>query len=149
MANDSNQQEKITGRCYCGAKSLRASSEPLSVVYCHCSDCKRVTGAPLAAFAGFSEAILTISPDPGPPCSHHPGVDRWFCKDCGSPLAARYDYLPGQIYVPLGLLDQAETLQPSMHCHAASNYAWLHLADGLPRQQNSGRDALLSDEPAR
>ncbi|MBW4709647.1 GFA family protein [Roseobacter sp. YSTF-M11] len=137
-------QTGVTGRCYCGAKSLRSSAAPHVVAYCHCTDCKRVTGAPVAAFAAFCEADLIITPDPGPPVSHHPGVVRWFCTACGSPLAAQYDYLPGQVYVPIGLLDQAADLEPSLHSHAENRVPWLHIDDDLPRQTGSGRDILLS-----
>nr|WP_275113661.1 GFA family protein [Roseobacter cerasinus] len=112
------------------------------VSYCHCSDCRRVSGAPVSAFAAFREAVLRFEPTPGPPVSHAPGVTRWFCRDCGSPLAATYDYLPGQIYVPLGLIDQSAELPPSLHSHATSRLPWLHLADQLPRAEHSARDTL-------
>ncbi|GFE48791.1 aldehyde-activating protein [Roseobacter cerasinus] len=132
----------ITGRCYCGAVRLMADAQPDMVSYCHCSDCRRVSGAPVSAFAAFREAVLRFEPTPGPPVSHAPGVTRWFCRDCGSPLAATYDYLPGQIYVPLGLIDQSAELPPSLHSHATSRLPWLHLADQLPRAEHSARDTL-------
>ena len=43
----------ITGRCYCGKTTIRASRPPQMVAYCHCQDCRRATGAPVAAFAAF------------------------------------------------------------------------------------------------
>ncbi|MCV3272230.1 GFA family protein [Roseobacter sinensis] len=134
--------EPITGRCYCGGITLSADSAPEVVSYCHCSDCRRVSGAPVAAFAGFRDGAVRFDPDPGPPVSHAPGVMRWFCRSCGSPLAATYDYLPGQVYVPLGLIDQAAALPPSLHSHAESRLPWLHLDDDLPQQAQSARDAL-------
>ena len=70
------------------------------------------------------------------------GVRRWHCGVCNSPVAATFDYLPGQIYVPLGVIDQADTLPPDLHCHAASSLPWLHLDDGLTRVQNTARDHL-------
>lgn len=85
---------------------------------------------------------MQFEPDAGPPVSHAPGVTRWFCRACGAPLAATYDYLPGQIYVPLGVLDQAADLPPTLHSHAASRLPWLHIADDLPREDRSARDTL-------
>lgn len=134
--------QEITGRCYCGAVSLRSGGAPLTVAYCHCSDCRRWTGAPVGAFAAFRETDLALVPTQGPGRTHNPGVARWNCPDCGSPLAARFDYLPGQVYVPLGLLDQADNLPPSLHCHADSCYSWLKIDDGQARAQGSGRDSL-------
>jgi hypothetical protein len=132
----------ITGRCYCGAILLRAKVAPLVVSYCHCSDCRRATGAPVAAFAAFPAEAVSMIPDPGEPARVSPGVARWFCRGCGSPLASTYDYLPGQIYLSLGLLDQAADLPPSMHAHAASALPWLVLHDGLDRHASSSRVAL-------
>lgn len=136
---------KITGRCYCGKMHFAADVLPSVVSYCHCVDCRRLSGAPVAAFAAFDCKAVRYAPDPGVPVSHCAGVARWFCAACGTPLGATYDYLPGQIYVPLGLIDQAADLPPSLHSHSASAMPWLHIQDTLPRQENSARDVLRSE----
>lgn len=135
----------LTGRCYCGATRFRADADPVTVAYCHCSDCRRWTGAPVATFAALPLQSLTLSPDPGSRSAVQ-GVERWNCPDCGSPLAARFSYLPDQIYVPIGIIDQAGDLPPALHCHADNRLPWLHLADDLPQHGASGRAALLSSE---
>ncbi len=134
--------ETITGQCYCGAVSLAADGPPEVVSYCHCDDCRRVTGAPVAAFAAFATDALHVTPALGAPISANPGVNRWFCHQCGSPLAATFDYLPGQVYVPLGLLDQADILPPKLHSHADKCLPWLQIKDDLPREHGSARDSL-------
>ncbi|MEL7115166.1 MAG: GFA family protein [Pseudomonadota bacterium] len=112
-----------------------------TVTYCHCSDCKRWTGAPLPAFAAVPRDSVVLTPAVEP---RHFGeaVTRWMCPDCGSPLAANFAYLPTQTYVPLGILDNLDDVAPSMHAHAQSELAWLHLGDDLPRVTGSARDAL-------
>ena len=132
----------ITGRCYCGATTIAAPGAPDIVTYCHCSDCKRWTGAPLPAFAAFAEGAVAFTPARGPMVSFAPGVERWFCRACGSPLAARFDYLPGQIYVPLGLIDQLDDLPPQGHAHFAARAAWLHVSDDATRDAGSARTRL-------
>ncbi|MEL7099908.1 MAG: GFA family protein [Pseudomonadota bacterium] len=109
----------------------------LKAAYCHCSDCRRITGAPVAAFGAYG--TVQIVP-PVAPKSFVAGVERWACPACGSALAATYDYLPDQTYVPLGILDNPPA--PQMHCHAESAVAWLHIDDDLPRHGASGRGAL-------
>lgn len=137
----------FTGRCYCGAVTLRAASPPLITTYCHCSDCRRLTGAPVGAFSAFAEGAITASPGLGDPVEIRPGVTRWFCRSCGSQLAARYAYLPEQIYTPVGLWDQAAEFEPQSHSHMASALPWFHLQDDLPRHEASGRDRLNAASP--
>lgn len=132
----------ISGRCYCGRTRLQASAKPLSVTYCHCSDCRRLSGAPVSAFAAFSPDVLQITPNPDPAAPVSPGVTRRFCPDCGTQLSATYDYLPNQVYVPIGLLDQAADLPPNSHSHVASALPWHPITDELPRDAGSGRDRL-------
>ena len=134
----------VTGRCYCGAMRLRARRMPQTVAYCHCSDCRRWSGAPVAGFAAFAEGELDFTPSLGAAFSPAPGVKRWSCRDCGSPLAAWFDVLPGQIYVPLGLIDQAAELPPQLHCHNDARLPWLHIDDDLKRHGGSGRDSLTA-----
>jgi hypothetical protein len=64
-----------------------------------------VTGAPVAAFAAFDEVAVTFTPDQGRKVAASPGVTRTFCAVCGSPQTGRYDYLPGQVYIAVGILD--------------------------------------------
>lgn len=136
--------EIMTGRCYCGRTTLRAEGPPQVIAYCHCVDCRRISGAPVAAFAGFAETVVTFAPDEGTRATSGDGVRRTFCPDCGSPLTGRYAYLPDQVYIPLGLLDQADQLAPQLHAHAESRLPWLCLTDDLPKIARSAREDLVS-----
>ena len=132
---------KPTARCYCGHVEVSADQDPVTVVYCHCSDCRRWTGAPLPAFAAFLPNTITLS-RPIKEQEHSPGVMRRHCPDCGSPLTARFSYIKDQVYVPLGIFDDLTPLEPRLHCHADKAVTWLHLTDTLPRENGSARDTL-------
>ncbi|MEM8631277.1 MAG: GFA family protein [Pseudomonadota bacterium] len=133
---------QYTGRCYCGAQRVSATTAQLAVAYCLCSDCRRLSGAPVAAFAAFAKDSVSIRPAQMPAATVTEGVTRWFCPKCGTQLGAAFDYLPGQIYVPLGILDQIADLTPERHCHFDARLSWLALNDDLPKMNGSGRDAL-------
>ena len=139
---DDDTATVITGRCYCGATTISATQAPQAVAYCHCTDCRRVTGAPVAAFAAFDEAVVTFSPDEGHKVVANPGVTRTFCSACGSPLTGRYAYLPGQVYIAIGLLDQASDLAPQLHAHESQRLPWLHIHDDLERFATTSRSRL-------
>jgi len=72
---------------------------------------------------------------------------RTFCAECGSSLTGRYDYLPGQVYVSIGVIDQADQLAPEVHAHAGERLAWLHIQDDLDRVEATAR-ARLADRSA-
>ncbi|WP_299546922.1 GFA family protein [uncultured Tateyamaria sp.] len=130
----------ITARCYCGASRLTLDKPPFTVAYCHCDDCRRWTGAPVAAFAAFDRADVIVQLRDA--FRGAAGVERWTCPTCHAPLGSAFDYLPDQIYVPIGIIDQAEQLAPAMHSHAGSTLPWLHIDDDLPRSDASAREAL-------
>jgi len=103
----------LTGHCYCGAISFCASEQPLSVVYCHCDSCKRSTGAPVAAFASLDDTAVTFSPNEG-----------------------------SKVFISLGVIDQADELVPTLHCHESERFSWLSIDDDLERIETSARAAL-------
>ncbi|MEM9755000.1 MAG: GFA family protein [Pseudomonadota bacterium] len=132
----------ITGRCYCGACRISATSPPQVVTYCHCADCRRSSGSAVACFAAFDEAAVTLTGPAVPSAGAAAGVERLFCRACGTPIAARYAYLPRQVYVSHGCLDQAAAYPPDMHAHFDERLPWVVAEDGLPKSTGSGRAAL-------
>ncbi|MCY4181154.1 MAG: GFA family protein [Litoreibacter sp.] len=128
-------------RCYCGASHLSFSQEPLQVVYCHCDDCRRWTGAAAAVLAAFDDDSVRGVETIGAPRSFAEGVQRWNCPECGSPMMGRFDYVPGQSWVPLGVIEDASDLTPEFHCFADRRHPWVDDA-GLPGSNGSGRDTL-------
>ena len=131
----------IEGRCYCGRTRIRARAEPRSVCYCHCEDCRRISGAPVSVLAAFDAYAVTVTPEPAT-ASAAPGTLRAFCGACGSPVMGTYDYLPGQVFVPVGLLDAAHRLKPTHHAHHGARLPWLALSDDAPRVDGSSRAVL-------
>lgn len=132
----------ITGQCYCGASRFSAEAAPQVVATCHCVDCKRWTGAPSPTFAAFATDDLTFDPPLGPGFSTVEGVKRWTCPTCASPLAAWFSYLPDQLYVPIGLIDQAADHPPSVLCHTASALPWVATDDQLTSFSGTARTGL-------
>lgn len=141
-----NFRTVLSGRCYCGAITFRTTQEPQTVAYCHCDDCRRATGGPVAAFAALDETAVTFSPNEGRKITANPGVTRTFCADCGSSLTGRYDYLPGQVYISLGIVDQADDFAPKIHSHESERLTWLHIDDDLERVAATAR-SKINDAP--
>lgn len=132
----------LTGRCYCGATTFSTAQEPQTIAYCHCDSCRRATGGPVAAFAALDENAVTFTPNEGREIAINAGVTRTFCSACGSSLTARYDYLPGQVYISIGVIDQANDLEPKIHCHDSERLSWLHISDDIERVASTARSKL-------
>ena len=123
--------ETLTGRCRCGA--VRFSTGPaIRVSYCHCSDCRKATAAPVSVFVEIDPETLAIEGDPA--AFRTPNVTRSFCGACGTPLAYADERLEGRLWLMLGALDAPERLVPEIHAFFDETLPWLHMADDLPRE---------------
>ena len=78
--------EDASGGCMCGAVRYRAEGAPLSVIFCHCMSCRRHTGAPVVALAGYRRYQVVYTQGKPRIFSYSPGVGSAFCGDCGTPL---------------------------------------------------------------
>jgi len=121
------------GGCLCGAVRYRVSSAPLEVTHCHCSLCRRSSGAAFVTWAVFPAAAFAFTAGEPRARRSSAGATRAFCGDCGTPLAFREDAQPERIDVTAGSLDRPAAVTPRDHTFTADMVPWLRLADGLPR----------------
>lgn len=127
------------GRCQCGAVRLKVLGEPETVVYCHCVDCRRWSGAPVVALAGYKVERVEIRSGTPKGYDSSPGVRRSFCEDCGTPLSYEDARLPGEIYISVGVFDEPELFEPDVHSWTSQSLSWLDIRDDLPRHEKSSR----------
>jgi len=125
-----------SGSCRCGAVRFEASADPLHVSYCHCTDCRKASGAPVSAFVGFMADAVVISGDTLKSYVNGP-VSRSFCRKCGSPIAYLDARLPDSIYFMLGVMDLAAYYKPTVHAWVREQLPFVHMPDGLPRHLTS------------
>lgn len=118
---------EISGGCLCGAVRYRASGEPKWVAYCHCASCRRATGAPVTAYAGFARERVSYVVGEPRRFRSSPGVVRSFCGECGTPLAYEGERWPGEVHIHLGTLDHPERLAPQKQGFADERLPWLRL----------------------
>jgi hypothetical protein len=121
-----------SGGCRCGAVRFEASGEPISVGYCHCTDCRRATGAPVSAFVGFRAEEVHLG---GGTLRifENGAVTRSFCNVCGSPIAYLDQRLEGRSYFMLGAMDRPGDYRPTLHAYVREQLPYVHMPDGLPR----------------
>ena len=122
----------LAGGCLCGAVRWRTAGSPVWSGHCHCTDCRRATGAPLASWMVFGKLSVTWA---GARAFHRssPGVTRGFCPGCGTPLSYMCTRWPGELHILAATLDDPARFVPRAHVHWAERVPWLDPADALPR----------------
>ncbi len=66
---------------------VRTTGSPTVVVYCHCRDCRRFSGAPVSLFAGYRSKQVELTGGEPTAYESSPGVHRSFCGRCGTPVS--------------------------------------------------------------
>jgi hypothetical protein len=125
----------LAGRCLCGAVHYAVADEFVYAANCHCSNCRRTTGAAFKPFAGIGcdrlritkgEDDLMIVGDVNANDTH--------CKLCGSLL---YSVVRDGAFahVAMGSLVDDPTIRPRAHIFVGSKAPWFTITDDLPQYQ--------------
>jgi hypothetical protein len=121
----------LTGGCFCGTIRYEARGTPFDETNCHCSICRRTTGAPFVTwFSTRSSDFRIIKGEPTRYNSTEKGV-RSFCPRCGTQLTFQHADFPDEIDVTTSSLDDPELVPPRDHTRTSTRLRWV-AADGLP-----------------
>jgi hypothetical protein len=122
----------LRGGCLCGAVRYEAGGRFWHETNCHCSICRRSSGAPFVAW--FTVAAARLRFTAGEPACFQSSEHgrRGFCARCGTQLSFRSSLKPQQVDITTCSLDQPEQLPPRDHTQASARLAWVRLDDGLP-----------------
>ena len=123
---------KLEGGCYCGKLRYEATGVPFHRTNCHCSMCRRTTGAPFVTWFSVKRSEFRMVAGEPTRFRSSRGGTRSFCSTCGTQLTFVSDDYPDDIDVTTCSLDDPETLPPHDHTRTSSRLRWISLADGLP-----------------
>ncbi len=130
----SNEENVLTGTCFCGAVELTVTGEPEAMGYCHCESCRKWSAGPVNAFSLWKPEAVKITKGE----EHIAGFKktqnslRKWCKLCGGHILTEHP--------PMGLIDvYAATIpqldfKPALHVHYQETV--LPIKDGLPKQKD-------------
>jgi hypothetical protein len=122
----------LEGGCLCGAVRYEVSTEPKSLVRCHCKDCRRASGGPALAWIIMrADGFRYLSGEPKAYASS-PGVTRGFCGNCGTTLTYQHESSLHIIDVTTATLDTPEALAPIKEIWVEQKVAWETLNAELP-----------------
>lgn len=118
----------LMGGCLCGAIRFTAESPAKWTSFCHCRSCRRHTGAPVAAYAGFETSKVRFTDGEPAYFASSAGVRRGFCARCGSTLTYEGERWPNEVHIHVGVFDDPEPLAPTGHAFADERVSWLEIA---------------------
>jgi hypothetical protein len=128
--------KSIAGGCLCGAVRFEYGGAVGPANFCHCADCRHVTGSAFNVGVRFESAHFKIvlgaaksftkRGDSGAELTRH------FCPECGSPLFTNSQRHPEYIYVKAGAFDDPLIVRPEFQCWTRSRVAWAFIPNDLP-----------------
>lgn len=139
------------GSCACGATKWTATAAPVTIKYCHCIKCRKVSGAPFLACANFAIDAVTWNSTAGGATPFETAGSlrvsssskvalRAWCKECGSPMFMKYRLETGRLDVVAGTMDEDSAragpaeVRGSAHIFTSQKASWYEIGeDGLER----------------
>ena len=125
------------GGCLCGAVRYRIADPPLSSAICHCTSCRRASGAPTVAWVTVDRKQFEILSGKPAAFRSSPGVKRQFCGQCGSPLTYENAQSPGSIDITTASLDDPNGFPPSVEVWLEDKISWQPTDPNLRQCQGS------------
>jgi hypothetical protein len=122
------------GSCLCGGIQFGVSSPLPGIIQCHCSLCRKSSGA--AGIATLSVPASQFSwicgEDLVATYERPTGYGNVFCKVCGSPAPEAHP-VRQRYRIPAGLLTDSAELRVAEHIYVGSKAHWEVIAGDAPR----------------
>lgn len=127
----------IEGGCNCGAVRYQIGGKVMGVAACHCTNCRKQSGAAYSVNMVVKSADMTVEgtlssytdndTESGQP------VNRDFCGKCGSPIRSVPSAMPQIAVVKVGTLDAPDAYAPKVHIWTRSAVPWANIPDDAIR----------------
>ena len=133
-------QESCRGGCLCGAVTFTASGAMMTPNACHCAMCRRWHGALGVYTSAPRERVVVSGAEHVAWYQSSPGIERGFCRRCGSKLFWRKDDR-SDLDLVMGCLDAPTGLKIAKHIWVAFKGDYYDITDDLPQYAHSAADA--------
>jgi len=132
-----------TGSCLCGKVRFEIAGTIQNIIYCHCSQCRKAQGSAFATNGNVDSNDFKFISGENELTGYEstPGLTKYFCKYCGSPIISKNQSIPDKVRVRLGTIESDIIERPTAHIFATSKANWEKIEGNLPQYE--------SYEPAR
>ena len=132
-------QATITGGCLCGAVRYEVRGRFLRAGHCHCSRCRRHSGAAFGTQGRVRRRDFTLLSGRDHVRCYRPagGMAKAFCDVCGSSLFGGEWPDGAEVSIRLGSVDGDPGIRPQHHTHVGSRAPWIEILDDLPQYEGA------------
>jgi hypothetical protein len=121
----------MEGGCFCGKIRFTSQIEPISVVNCHCDNCKKSVGAPYVTWAVFDKDSIIFNISPPNHTTNNRAV-RTYCDKCGSSISYWHPNRKGKIDITIGCLDEPDKYPPNKNIWTKKRLSWIEDFSNIP-----------------
>lgn len=129
----------LTGACFCGFVRYETTGQPFHSSNCHCSMCRRSTGAPYVAWFSVARSTFRFTRGELAYFRSSPLARRGFCPRCGTQITFEDDGAPSDIDLTTCSLDDPDLVPPTDDIHTGSKVGWVKLDEMLPEYEEFRR----------
>ena len=115
----------VEGGCFCGSVRYSFKFDKYPSANCYCSICRRISGAPFVSWLAIPLDLfkyLNNKPKKIKSSSHG---NRFFCEECGTPIACILEEDPKNINITIASLDNPEEFVPKDDIYLEDMLDWL------------------------
>ena len=110
-----------SGHCLCRNVGYRFEGPRTWACFCHCEECRRNCAAPIVAYIGvpLDGFLWQVGEQEGTEPAFYPssqGVKRFFCNQCGTPMAFQAEHYPGEIHLYAATLKKSWRFRAHLSC---------------------------------
>jgi Uncharacterized conserved protein len=122
-----NTTASVEGGCLCGTIRYRIDGPIAPGAHCHCSMCRRSTGAVVVTWISVRRHAFHLLR--GSLRLHRSSVaaERGFCGTCGAHITFSHRDTPDVVDVTVATLDEPGAHPPDRHIFSPDRISWLNL----------------------
>jgi hypothetical protein len=121
---------RAAARCYCGAVRASLDLSEAGALHCHCSQCRRLSGAAFSTWLNLPRAGLRVDTgnDDLTAFAVTANTTRYFCRHCGTHVYSTDSREAEIVGVPFGIVTGENLPQPDTHYYFDSGVPWCDVA---------------------
>jgi hypothetical protein len=144
MLTVETMNEQFTASCLCGGIRLSYSGKIGPSNYCHCEDCRRVTGSAFNIGVRVDRKDLQVNATAEMRSYKYVSgsgreIERYFCGTCGSPILTLHPAKPEDAWVKAGIINQPDIVRPTHENWIRDKVKWATINVAKSHEEGSPR----------